>query len=300
MSAPAANASPSGLKSILVATDLSGRSDKAVARGLALAARFGARIKIVQVVDDDQPQDLADVEASRAAEILEESVGLHAARFSITPEIEIVRGIESEAIRIAADAMDADLLVLGAHRRQFLRDVFTGTTVERVIRTSGRPVLMVRLDASASYETALAALDLSKPCLDALEFAAGASFLGCASLILLHPYMPLASGFMRYASVGEDQIEDYSRSLADEALSALEGVTNTMPLAGLSPELLVEEGGAVEVINEVIAGRSPQLVVLGTSGNSMLKHMLIGSVANAILRDADCDVLAYAGRPQAA
>ncbi|MDX5364928.1 MAG: universal stress protein [Alphaproteobacteria bacterium] len=299
MSATAADSSLSGLKSILVATDLSSRSDKAVARGLSLAARFGARVKVVHVVDDDQPQALVDLEVARTAELLEESVRPFASRFSITPEIEIAKGIESEAIRAVADVMNADLLVLGAHRRQFLRDVFTGTTVERVIRTSGRPVLMVRLDSKLSYETAVAAVDLSRSSLDALEFASSASFLGCTSLILLHAYMPLASGFMRYASVGEEQIEDYSRSLANEALSALEGVANTTPLAGLSPELLVEEGGAVEVIGEVIASRSPQLVVMGTAGNSMLKNVLIGSVANAILRDAECDVLAYAGRPQA-
>lgn len=289
-----------GMKNILVATDLSGRSEKAVARGLFLAAQFGARIKIVHVVDDDQPAVLADLEASRSAELLAEAVRPLAEKFGVTPDIETVKGIESEAIRIAADEMNADLLVLGAHRRQFLRDVFTGTTVERVIRTCERPVLMVRLDIEENYEKAVAAIDLSKPSIDALEFASSVSFFGCSSLTLLHAYLPLASGFMRYASVGEDRIEDYSRALADEARSALENLARTMPLAGLKPELLIEEGAAVEVIADVIARKSPQLVVLGTTGNSMLKHIVIGSVANAVLRDAECDVLTYAGRRETA
>lgn len=289
-----------GMKNILVATDLSGRSEKAVARGLFLAAQFGARIKIVHAVDDDQPAVLADLEASRSAELLAEAVRPLAEKFGVTPDIEIVKGIESEAIRIAADEMNADLLVLGAHRRQFLRDVFTGTTVERVIRTCERPVLMVRLDIEENYEKAVAAIDLSKPSIDALEFASSVSFFGCSSLTLLHAYLPLASGFMRYASVGEDRIEDYSRALADEARSALENLAKTMPLAGLKPELLIEEGAAVEVIADVIARKSPQLVVLGTTGNSMLKHIVIGSVANAVLRDAECDVLTYAGRRETA
>lgn len=289
-----------GLKNILVATDLSGRSEKAVARGMSLAAQYGARIKIVHVVDDDQPAVLADLEASRSADLLAESVRPHAERFGVTPEVEIVRGIESEAIRIAADEMNAGLLVLGAHRRQFLRDVFTGTTVERVIRTCERPVLMVRLDIEETYKRAVAAIDLSKPSVDALAFAAGVSFFGCSSLMLLHAYMPLASGFMRYASVEEDRIEDYARALAGEARSALENLARTMPLAELKPELLIEEGAAAEVIAGVISRKSPQLVVLGTTGNSILKNLVIGSVANAILRDAECDVLAYAGRPQTA
>ncbi|MFN4355301.1 universal stress protein [Parvibaculum sp.] len=289
-----------GLKNILVATDLSGRSEKAVARGILLAAQYGARIKIVHVVDDDQPAVLADMEALRSADLLTESVRPHSERFSVTPEIEILRGIESEAIRIAADQMNADLLVLGAHRRQFLRDVFTGTTVERVIRTCERPVLMVRLDIEETFEKAVAAIDLSKPSIDALEFASSVSFFGCSSLMLLHAYLPLASGFMRYASVEEDRIEDYARALASEARSALENIARTMPLAGLKPELLIEEGAAAEVIAGVISRKSPQLVVLGTTGNSILKNLVIGSVANAVLRDAECDVLAYAGRRETA
>lgn len=300
MSAAEATGRLSGLKNILVATDLSGRSEKAIARGMALAAQFGARIRIVHVVDDDQPEVLVEMEASRSAGLLADAVRPFAEQFGVTPELDVIKGIASEAIRIAADEMDADLLVLGAHRRQFLRDIFTGTTVERVIRTSGRPVLMVRLDVDQAYRKVVAAIDLSKPSLDALGFASGVSFLGCSELFLLHAFLPLASGFLRYASVGEDRIEDYSRSLADEALAALEGVAKTTPLAGLAPELLVEEGGAVEVIGDVIARKSPQLVVLGTTGNAMLKNMLIGSVATAILRDAECDVLAYAGRRETA
>lgn len=300
MRAAAATGRLSGLKNILVATDLSGRSEKAVARGIALAAEFGARIKIVHVVDDDQPAVLADLEASRSADLLAESVRPVAEKFGVAPEIEIAKGIESEAIRQAADEMNADLLVLGAHRRQFLRDVFTGTTVERVIRTCERPVLMVRLDIGEAYEKAVAAIDLSKPSVGALEFAASVSFFGCSSLVLLHAYMPLASGFMRYASVEEHRIEDYARALADEARSALENLAKTMPLAGLKPELLIEEGAAAEVIADVIARKSPQLVVLGTTGNSILKNLVIGSVANAVLRDAECDVLAYAGRRETA
>lgn len=289
-----------GMKNILVATDLSGRSEKAVARGISLAAQFGARIKIVHVVDDDQPAVLADLEVSRSADLLAESVRPVAEKFGVTPEIEIAKGIESEAIRHAADEMNADLLVLGAHRRQFLRDVFTGTTVERVIRTCERPVLMVRLGVEESYRKAVAAIDLSKPSVGALEFAASVSFFGCSSLMLLHAYLPLASGFMRYASVEEDRIEDYARALADEARSALENLAKTMPLAGLKPELLIEEGAAAEVIADVIARKSPQLVVIGTTGNSILKNIVIGSVANAVLRDAECDVLAYAGRRETA
>lgn len=285
----------SGLKSILIATDLSGRSDKAVARGLALAAACGADVRIVHVVDDDQPKSLVDEEASRAADIVEQSVEPLATRLGISPSIDIWRGLPSIAIKALADEMGADLLVLGAHRRQFLRDVFVGTTVERVIRTSGKPVLMVNLDAAMPYRTAMAAIDLSQHSIDALRFAAQTAFLGCESLAVVHAFLPLADGMMRYASVEPNKIEEYVESVADEAHTAVLAMLKGEGLDKWKPELLVEEGAAIDVITAAVAKIKPELIVLGTRGQSGLKKVLIGSVASVVLRDVECDLLAVAG-----
>ena len=285
----------SGLDTILVATDLSGRSEKAFARGLDLAARGGARIKLVHVVDDDQPLDLVENEVSKTFEFLSGVAGSKAKEAGVDCEVKVLRGLPSEAIKQAADEVNADLLVLGAHRRQFLRDVFTGTTVERVIRTSGRPVLMVKTDESVSYRRVLAAVDLSVHSLQAFDFAAGVSFLGCRHLTLVHAFTPLADGLMRYADVEKAKIEEYVQSLADEAHTAILNMLKTKDLSHLKPDIAVEEGYAEDVIKRVIGKVGPQLVVLGTRGNSSMKSLLIGSVANAILRDVECDVLAYAG-----
>ena len=45
-----------------------------------------------------------------------------------------------------------DLLVIGSHRRQILREVFVGTTAERTIRTAVCPVLMVNASPTTNYQ----------------------------------------------------------------------------------------------------------------------------------------------------
>jgi hypothetical protein len=50
-----------------------------------------------------------------------------------------------------AQAREADPIIMGAHRRRFLRDVFIGTTIERVTRTAGRPVLMANAATAAPW-----------------------------------------------------------------------------------------------------------------------------------------------------
>ncbi|ABS64525.1 UspA domain protein [Parvibaculum lavamentivorans DS-1] len=292
MSTKGGSGSLSGLKSILIATDLSTRSDKAVSRGLALAAAYGATVRVVHVVDDDQPASLVEDEASRAADLIEEYVAPIAKEFGLTPDIDIWRGLPSVAIQTLVDQLAPDLLVLGAHRRQFLRDVFIGTTVERVIRSCGRPVLMVNLAPEIPYRKAMAAVDLSQHSIDALEFASRISFLGCEKLSVVHAFLPLADGLMRYADVEMNKIEEYVVSVADEAHAAVLHMLLAGDWAGRKPDVIVEEGPAADVIKSQVARVKPELVILGTRGLSSLKQTLIGSVANAVLRDVECDLLA--------
>lgn len=288
-----------GIESILIATDLSGRSDKALARGMALAAAYGAKVRIVHVVDDDQPLSLVEDEVARAADIIEASAKPIAARLGIeAPEIDIWRGLASVAIVKLADEINPDLLVMGAHRRQLLRDVFVGTTVERVIRNSGRPVLMVNLDADVPYRKALAAVDMSQHSIDALKFAHRTGFLGCSQLAVVHAFLPLADGLMRYADVERNKIEEYVESVADDAHKALTHMLREEGLSRLASDVIVEEGDAVGVIKSAVARLHPSLVVLGTRGQAGLKRVLIGSVANAVLRDVECDLLAHAARSE--
>lgn len=287
------------IKSILIATDLSGRSDKALARGLLLATAYGASVRVVHVVDDDQPKSLVEEEAARAADLIEAMVKPMVDRLKIaTPEIEIWRGLAAVAIAKLAAETKPDLLVMGAHRRQLLRDVFVGTTVERVIRTCERPVLMVNLDADVPYRKALAAVDLSQHSIDALKFASRVGFLGCEKLAIVHAFIPLADGLMRYADVEKSKIDEYVESIADDAHKALVHMLSEEGLARLDPEVIVEEGDPVGVIKSAVERLNPSLVVLGTRGQTGLKQMLIGSVANAVLRDLECDLLAFAKRAE--
>lgn len=62
--------------------------------------------------------------------------------------------------------------------------------------------------------------------------------------------------------------------------------------AGVPMECLVREGKPATAILEEIAERDPEVVVMGTHGRSRLDHLLIGSVAERVLRRAGRPVLA--------
>src|SRR5699024_7234873 len=81
----------------------------------------------------------------------------------------VVTGTAFDGILRVAESVAADLVVMGTHRRQFLRDIFTGTTVERVIRTGPFPVLMVNNEVTGAYRRVLAAADRLEPSAHAIR-----------------------------------------------------------------------------------------------------------------------------------
>ncbi len=54
---------------------------------------------------------------------------------------------------------------------------------------------------------------------------------------------------------------------------------------------MVKEGKPATVILEAVRELEPDLIVMGTHGRSRLDHLLIGSVAERVMRKAPCDVL---------
>lgn len=250
------------MKSILVATDLSARSEGAIRRAASLAAKSGAQLTVLHVIDEAQP------DAEQRGRAAEAKIG------SLGPGISVrlMRGKHIDAIEAAAQEAAADLIVIGKHRPVEAVDLFRGSTGERVIRFGTRPVLLVKQAPDAPYARVLVAVDFSPPARQALEYAL-ANFAD-AELTLVHAFHTVPRTGMA------DRLE---RQFA-EFFAGLE----------LPPTLrkVTEEGAPVPTLLKAIAGQKPDLVVVGTHGRSSGAPVQIGTVAERILSDAECDIVA--------
>jgi universal stress protein E len=144
---------------ILAATEFSTRSQRALRRAGQLAQAETAELAIIHVVDDDQPQRLVEMEVRESERMLRELTSAVSELRDVRCHPMVVKGDPFDAIVRTAAAQTADLLVMGAHRKQLLRDIFVGTTIERVIRTGRHPVLMVNNEVNAPYEVVLTPVD---------------------------------------------------------------------------------------------------------------------------------------------
>ena len=279
------------MRQILAATDFSERSDRAVRRAAMLARESGARLVIVHVVDDDRDARIVEAESVVARAMLGEMKEGLAGGAPCEARVEM--GDPFDGIIRTARACAADLVVMGAHRRQFLRDIFVGTSIERVTRSRVAPVLMVNAEPMAPYRRPLWGTDLSEHSAYALRFAQAAGILSHAELALVHAVAVVGKGQLNFAGVERSTILEYvaateARGRADAAeFLAKHGFHGAGPVA-----IHVAEGHPAAVVTSVARSVDADLVILATHGLSGLARLMLGSVTEALMRDLDRDILA--------
>ncbi|MGQ3412369.1 universal stress protein [Natrinema versiforme] len=136
--------------SVLVATDGSEAAATAVDHAVALAQRFDAPLYGIAVVDERTDYDSGIVDPEEARRHLEEraddwlaDLETTATEGDVAVETVVRSGVPHEEILEYAAEVDAGAVVLGSRGRSSFKGALLGSTVDRVVRTADRPVLVV-------------------------------------------------------------------------------------------------------------------------------------------------------------
>jgi nucleotide-binding universal stress UspA family protein len=198
-------------------------------------------------------------------------------------------GVASDEILDTAREVRADLIALGTHGRTGLRRLLAGSVAEDVLRRAPCPVLVLRSGDEAppvarEVRTVLHATDGSEESRGALRVARELARDHGARLVLLHVGLPVDAtpGVIPYP----DEFKEESAML-DGLRAQLEG-----PDLKGTVEVEVRRGDVPKEILRAAADASCDLIVVGTHGRTGLRRLLMGSVAEAVLRAADRPVLA--------
>jgi universal stress protein E len=274
---------------IVAATDFSTRSNRALRQAGLLAQPAEAQLHVLHVVDDDRPGELVHMERREAERLLAEQLDSMPELRGVRSRPMVVTGDPFDGILRAAAEVSADLIVMGSHRKQFLLDIFVGTTIERVIRRGAFPVLMVNNEAQRKYENVVAPVDMSDTSANAMRVALSTGLMSAERATILHAFLPMTKGkmFMDQAS-----IDSYVKSERQRALDELATFLVANDLTQGRWSLRVEEGAPMEIISRAVSEMRPDLLVMGTHGRSAVLKALIGSVTEEALRSLSVDILA--------
>jgi len=280
-------------RKILIATDFGSTSDLALDTAAALATRFSAELAVVHVIEEAAyayPFPMPEGVRERAQTRLDEMIGGLRARM-LQANGMLREGIAWYEIVTAAEGVHADLVVVGSEGRRGLPRFVVGSTAERVVRTSPVPVLTVHpYDEVAilaggmdRFRHVLACTDLSEDSRRGVETAASlAGELG-AAITLVYVFEPPVSEYYTPPDVADDMEGATRRTLNELARTVRDRVPNA--------ESVVTHGVPWRSILDTAKERGADLVVLSTSGRRGLQRVLIGSVAEKVVRLATIPVL---------
>lgn len=281
------------MKKILVATDLSSRSEVAVMRAALLARQHQAELIVLHVIDDDMPTVLTEPQRLAITDLLTVNAEAIRERGGADSQIVVRIGDPVKTILNEVREQQADLLVMGMHRHTPLRDLFVGTTLERIIRNASVPVLRVIRAPNEDYRKIMFAVDFSETSAKAIREARSLGFFAGADLIALHAFEPFVKGVIKVTGVSEHKTDHLvEESQTDTTTIDFRQFIDDLELPNNNVQMRVVEGLPVNVIMAEVCEQLPQLLVLGTQGLKGIRRALIGSVAEAALNDVPCDVLA--------
>ncbi|MGE3993854.1 universal stress protein [Pseudorhodoplanes sp.] len=279
------------MKRIVASTDFSTRSNRALRQAGLLAQPIGAQLHVLHVVDDDQPDELIALEKREAERIIDEQLRSMPELQNVRAQALVKTGNPFDGILKTAIEIDADLVVMGSHRKRQLLDIFVGTTIERVIRKAAFPVLMVNNEAQRQYERVMAPVDMTDISANALRVAVASGLIGDAGATLVHAFVALARGKMFIANADKSDINRYVASERQRAIDELAAFLVTNNFNTRQWSLRVEEGDPSEVISRSVSAITPDLLVMGTQGRTGFLKLLIGSVTEEALRSLSVDIL---------
>src|SRR5262249_25093660 len=156
---------------ILLASDLTERSRCALIRAVQLKRATAAGLTLLHVAEPGLTGELARSRQAAAMTTMETHFSDVSAGKLRRVVFKVLVGDPVAAIVEEAEWASADLVVLGEPGKHRIKELFAGTTAERVIRHSRRPVLVAKVRSDQPYRRVVIAFDRSEAAQRALATA---------------------------------------------------------------------------------------------------------------------------------
>jgi nucleotide-binding universal stress UspA family protein len=309
------------LRSILVPLDGSPFGEHALPAALSLARRCRAKVHLVHVhtLLETTYAEITLFDGRRLDEEIRRTEKAYLEKLQkeiesktgVTVAVMNVEGDTEPAIRAAAEKVAADLVVMATHARGPVGRFWLGSLADELVRDLPMPLLLVHpkkgapeLTAEFNVEHMLIPLDGTTLAEHMLEPAAELAGLTGADLTLLRVVKPVYPVMLptEPAPLGGlaaellDHIEEIQGQLKKEAEGYLEGAAQRLRERNLTVKTIVavEEQPGSAILEQ--SHKPIDLIALETHGRHGLSRLLVGSVADRVIRGTPLPVLVHCSK----
>ena len=301
---------------ILVPLDGSRFGEQALATACALARRADAKVKLVHVVDF---VSFVEGPAASAEEWLHTNARSDADRYlqdcrtqvlktwGVQAQATVTEGVPALQIEEEARNWNADLIVMSTHGHGAFDRAWLGSVADSLVRESSTPVILVRASedqpAASGPETfthILVALDgssLAEQALAPVERLARATRARITLVRVVRPWL-IATRPLAAAPQLPELREKALAARRDQARDYVTGVASSLDegLGEVTADVITAESSEAAEIIRYAEQRGVDLIALATRGRSGLKRLVLGSVADKLIRGSPVPVLVASAR----
>jgi nucleotide-binding universal stress UspA family protein len=298
-------------KRILIATDFSQASRRALSFGLAIARRYNSTLTVLHAVPPEPreplPMEHLPLQLNRGlaeAEQRMKQLGEEVRFRDCTQRLVVDQGQVCDVIASAIERDNIDVLVLGTHGRGGLMKAVLGSVAEQVLRLAECPVLTVGphvapcASEQVEFQRILFATDFGAPANKALPYAITLAEDHQAKLVMLHMVPPLSAAdlgpavYGPYACLAEELI-DCQCKMREKSISKLKNLIPANAKLASEPEYVAGLDFLPEGILEVAWSRKIDLIVMGANrtGSPRLAAHTPWAVTHDVICRAKCPVL---------
>jgi len=298
-------------RSVVVPLDGSRFGEQALPLALGIARRARARLRLVHVHQPLSVDGLAtcyEAEAPRFQErertYLEGVVQQLTSTAPIAVDWALLEGDVAGAVHAHVVGTEADFVVMSTHGRGPLSRLWMGSVADELVRRLPVPVLLLRpeekppeLSQGRLFRRVLIPLDGSPAAEGILGPAIDLGNLAEAEYLLVRVVRPVpvvGLDLFGYATGGLDLAQ--GAKLEADARAYLDGVAARLRSRSASLRVqttVVVDNHPASAILETVLVQGADLIALATRGRGGLKRLLLGSVADKVMRGAPIPVLLY-------
>ncbi len=286
---------------LLVPIDFSAHSDQALVYAIEVAKSFNAHLTLLHVQYPSTGRNAVGVINVNVEALADEAErGMQAAlervyRAGLKGERIMTTGVAVQTIVEVARDRHADLIVMGTHGRTGLTHILIGSIAEKVVRLAPCPVVVTRPHDGAVTPTILVPLDFSADADYALEVAVELAQKRHARLMLLHVIdkPPLSPSEIPLTG-------SYNQEVLSAAEQHMSRTLTHVQEAGLKVNVAILHGDPLQNVLHFAHSKTIDLIVMGTHGRTGFKRVLLGSVAEKVVRLAPCPVMVAHRREESA
>jgi nucleotide-binding universal stress UspA family protein len=285
---------------LLIPLDATPQSAVALPLASAMARATGAKLTLLRVVSaTDNAHAVSD--AQRTVDRIAEELSAG----GLTVSTIVRTGDPAEQIEQQARAQAADLIVMRTHGRAGLERAVLGSVTERVLTLCPVPLLLLRPGGHrvSTIRSLLVPIDGSPGGALALGAAVALAQATGASLRLLEVVVPIPNYIYTEFALNAVSYVDptWDEEAQTSAQTYVDAIAARLCETGLAVEGEIRVGASIaDTICGVAEAHGVDIIVMSTDALTGAARAVLGSVADAVVRSAQCPVLLLRREPPAA